>query len=130
MLQIVLYIILIIASWMQSHMLEVCLLERYLSGLHGVWGEACAFAPVTRVPLGSQAGRPSLLDYAITSLNLVQDCYIDWYGSESDHAVVVYFLKGSQPHTATEAQNTLLPERGNMLVVFLRISLCVAEANF
>ena len=49
--------------------------------------EACINFPFTRVPLGLQCGRPSLLDFLLSSRSTLSGCGGSWRGLPSDHAL-------------------------------------------
>ena len=49
--------------------------------------EACMNFPFTRVPLGLQSGRPSLLDFFLSPRGSVSGCGGSWRGLPSDHAL-------------------------------------------
>ena len=44
--------------------------------------------PVTRVPTGNQEGVPSILDYALTSTNAINEASAHWEASPADHALI------------------------------------------
>ena len=49
--------------------------------------------PFTRIPIGGQAGFPSLLDHAAASRHLIEHSFADWSAVDADHALVGFVLK-------------------------------------
>lgn len=54
--------------------------------------EAFAAAPISRVPLGNQAGSPALLDYACAVPGTILSSELNWDFSPADHAWLITTL--------------------------------------
>jgi len=61
----------------------------YVRGLPGgPFSEQCAFAPISRIPVGGQVetSMPSLLDYCLTQPGLLAGLSLSWEDAPADHA--------------------------------------------
>ena len=63
----------------------------------GPFGELSLQVPFTRIPTGESAGCsiPSLLDYWGVSQDIIEDSWIDWLSSGSDHGLVMALVRGN-----------------------------------
>ena len=52
------------------------------------WATECLYAPITRVPMGAQAGLPSTIDFAAASAGFVAEVSAYWLPIHTDHAAL------------------------------------------
>ena len=83
---------LLLESWAGSETVECHVPDQCLSSPPC---EACLFAPITRIPLGSQVGTPSLLDYAFATRYFIVESSIFWEGLPGDHALCAFICRPS-----------------------------------
>ena len=83
------------------------------------WHEACLSFPFTRVPVGGQSGRPSLLDFCVLSRNLQVVCSASWKHVPTDHAIFSVAL-GMEIQMNAFKRSTWVPSCRDDAVVFLR----------
>ena len=64
----------------------------YIDGLPDdmTWHSMCTRFAFTRVPQGQQSGVPSLIDFALSSSNIITSCVGSWCLVPSDHCIVAF----------------------------------------
>ena len=61
----------------------------------GPYSEGALFSLISRIPVGEQAGLPSLLDFACATGGHLQSSWLDWEIALADHAALFMTLAGS-----------------------------------
>ena len=82
-----------IEAWASGSHLSLFLPQEVVSVQGGVWAKICSDCPVTRLPVGEQDHKPSLLDYAWQSCSLILNASIAWLSAMADHALVSYQIR-------------------------------------
>ena len=96
--------------------------------MNHLWHDACISFPFTRIPLGSQGGRPSLLDFVFASKNLVSSCEGSWNKVPTDHAMMRTSLSLSFERRV-HLRSTWVPEHRDDAVCFFKENWPVAFTN-
>ena len=78
---------LLLNAFLESSGLEAVIPERVRGLPGGTWNDVIFGIPITRVPTGSQAGLPSLLDSAAFERGLILDSEVCWEFGWSDHSI-------------------------------------------
>ena len=83
--------------WLEA-MTQACNCTLYLPGCvseapSGQWANLCRNTGITRVPVGGQAGLPSVLDYAAATPGCIARIWGTWEGTCSDHAMIIIETK-------------------------------------
>ena len=81
--------------------------------------DACLNFPFTRTPVGLQHGRPSLLDFVLSTRGSASGCWGSWKGLPSDHAMIAVSIAWKS-HVKVHPRSTWVMRDREGAVCFLR----------